>query len=100
MITPNLHIPEEKLTAFCQHYGIRELALFGSAVTEHFSKQSDLDFLVEFLPQQQVGLLTLVRMQRELSDLFHRPVDLVPRGGLKQRLKNTVLSQAEVLYAA
>lgn len=48
MIASNLYIPEEKLTAFCQHYGVRELALFGPAVTGHFSKQSDLDFLVEF----------------------------------------------------
>jgi predicted nucleotidyltransferase len=47
-----------------------------------------------------VGFLALSRMQRELSELLHRPVDLVPRNGLKPRIRQAVLSSAEVVYAA
>jgi predicted nucleotidyltransferase len=39
-------------------------------------------------------------MQRELADLFHRPVDLVPKDGLKPLIRDDVLSQARVLYAS
>jgi hypothetical protein len=39
-------------------------------------------------------------MQRELSDLFQRSVDLVPRSGLKPMIRESVLESARVLYAA
>jgi predicted nucleotidyltransferase len=35
-----------------------------------------------------------------LEELFQRPVDLVPRDGLKPRIREAVLSNAEVIYAA
>lgn len=39
------------------------------------------------------------RMQRELTALLQRPVDLVPRDGLKPLIRDAVLSDAEVVYA-
>ncbi len=47
-----------------------------------------------------VTLFTLIDLQTELSDLFGRRVDLVPKGGLKATLRSEVLSEARVLYAA
>lgn len=32
----------------CIKYNIKSLYLFGSATTENFSKESDLDFLVDY----------------------------------------------------
>ena len=100
MINPRLTIPSNALADFCKSYEVRELALFGSATTEDFTEGSDVDLLVEFQPQAQVGLLTLSRMQRELSGMLRRPVDLVPKKGLKLKIRDSVLSSAEVLYAA
>ncbi|MDK9704212.1 MAG: nucleotidyltransferase domain-containing protein [Sulfuritalea sp.] len=87
------------LRRICQTYRVRELALFGSALTERFNAASDIDLLVDFAPETRVGFLLLSRMQRELADLFHRPVDLVPKDGLKPLIRDSVLSQARVLYA-
>ena len=67
---------------------------------EDFGLTSDVDFLVEFEPDAQIGFLALGRMQRELEALVGRPVDLVPRGGLKPRIRDAVLSTTEVVYAA
>jgi hypothetical protein len=39
-------------------------------------------------------------MQRELSAVLHRPVDLVPKSGLKPLIREQVLASAEVLYAS
>ncbi len=47
----------------------------------------------------EVGFLALSRMQRELSVLFGRSVDLVPRAGLKPVIASSVLKEAEPLYA-
>jgi predicted nucleotidyltransferase len=93
-------VPEEKITEFCQRNHVRSLALFGSVLHEDFRPDSDVDVLIEFEPGTRVGFLALSRIQRELSVLLDRPVDLVPRDGLKSALREEVLSSAEVLYAA
>jgi predicted nucleotidyltransferase len=96
----DLDFPIEEIKMLCQRYRVRELALFGSALRDDFSAGSDVDLLVEFEPEAQVGFMTLAKMQRELSAILHRQVDLVPKGGLKPRIRQAVLSSAEVLYAA
>jgi predicted nucleotidyltransferase len=90
---------EDDLARICERHGIQELALFGSALTETFGEESDLDVLVTFQPQSRPGFLTLARVQRDLEELFRRKVDLVPKTGLKPAIREAVLATAETLYA-
>jgi predicted nucleotidyltransferase len=55
---------------------------------------------VLFEERARVTLFTLIELQAELSVLFGRPVDLVPKNGLKPALRLEVLAEAQVLYAA
>ena len=100
MINHDRDLPMESIKTLCRRYQVRELALFGSALGDSFRSDSDLDFLVEFKPEAQVGFMKLARMQREFSALCHRKVDLVPQGGLKPKIRQAVLSSAKVLYAS
>lgn len=84
----------------CRQYRVRELAVFGSVARGEATPRSDVDLLVEFLPGANIGFMAFSRMQRELSSLLGRSVDLVPKGGLKKRIRAAVLSQAKILYAA
>jgi len=93
-------VPQDKIADFCRRNQIRRLEVFGSVLREDFGPNSDVDVLVEFEPEAQVGFIALSRMRRELGELLQRPVDLVPRGGLKPRIREAVLSSAEVVYAA
>ena len=93
-------IDEDRLTRLCEHYQVRELSLFGSAVRGELTPDSDIDLLVVFEEAARVGLITFTRLQNELAGLFGRPVDLVPRDGLKTQLRGEVLAQARTLYAA
>lgn len=99
-VTPHLAIPSDALYSFCQRNQIRWLALFGSAIKEGFNPDSDIDLLVDFEPDAQISFLDLGRMQRELVDIWGRPVDLVTRRGLKPAIRQTVLASARTLYAA
>src|SRR5213593_3274233 len=99
MIPSRLDIPESEIKSLCQRYQVRELALFGSVLHDDFRADSDVDVLVEFEPEAQIGFLALARMQRELSALFHRQVDLVTKTGLKPVIRQTVLDSIQVLYA-
>ncbi|MGK7389518.1 MAG: nucleotidyltransferase family protein, partial [Candidatus Cyclobacteriaceae bacterium M2_1C_046] len=38
----------EQLKQLCKKYNVKELYLFGSATTDDFSADSDLDFIVKF----------------------------------------------------
>ena len=64
-----------------------------------FSSQSDVDVLVEFDSDARIGFMAFSRMQRELADLLGRPVDLVPKEGLKPVIRDQVLANTEEIYA-
>ena len=104
MVTRNAHIrisiPEKDLKEFCRRYQVSRLALFGSVLRQDFHKESDVDVLISFNPDSHIGFITLSRMQRELSELFKQPVDLVLMDGLKPVIRDSVLANIEEVYAA
>ena len=67
------------LEALCCRYSVLRLDLFGSAATGAYRKgESDLDFVVEFLPVMiETYSDTYFGLLRELEQLFEERVDLV-----------------------
>ena len=94
-----LEVQLAALTEFCRRNHIRRLALFGSVLREDFRGDSDVDVLVEFEPGHTPGL-AFFRMQRELSELLGRKVDLNTAADLSPYFREEVLAEAEVLYDA
>jgi predicted nucleotidyltransferase len=85
---------------FCRKHHIRKLSIFGSYLREDFGPESDIDFLVEFDPDHIPGLLGIVRMERELSEILGGwKVDLRTAQDLSRYFRNQVVSSAEVQYA-
>ncbi len=95
-----LNASVEDLAAVCRRNEVRELSVFGSAVRGQQRPDSDVDLLVEFEPSARIGFIALARLAHELEELLGRKVDLVPKDGLKPRIRDHVLSEAEVLFAA
>lgn len=56
--------------------------------------------LVEFEKGQSVGLIRLAGIERELSELLGRQVDLNTRGFLSPWFRDQVLKEAEDQYVA
>ena len=92
-----IEIPSDRIAEFCRRHGIRRLALFGSILRDDFRPESDIDVLVEFEPGTRVGL-RFFTIERELSDLLGRKVDLNTPGFLGKYYREEVLSEAEVQY--
>ncbi len=92
-----LEVPREKVAEFCRKNRIRKLAMFGSALREDFAGDSDIDVLVEFEPGTHVGL-DFFRMERELSEMLGRKVDLNTPGFISRDFRETVRREAEVIY--
>ena len=92
-------ISKEEIAGFCRRHNIRKLSLFGSVLTSGFTSGSDVDVLVVFEQGHVPGFIRLHGMQEELSGLLGgRAVDLVTEKFLNRRIRERVLTGAEVLY--
>jgi predicted nucleotidyltransferase len=99
MVHKNRELPMEAIAGLCRKYQVEELAVFGSVLRDDFRMDSDVDFLVTFQNHDYgpwMGKLT--SLEKELSDLLHRKVDLVPKEGLKWVIRDRVLASAEVVH--
>jgi predicted nucleotidyltransferase len=61
---------------------------------------SDIDLLVDFLPNADVGLIEHAGLMLDLERLIGRKVDLVSRRGLKPRIRSSLLQDARLVYAS
>lgn len=95
---PNISIPSEKITQFCQSHHIQKLSFFGSVLRADFSLESDIDILVDFDPKHIPGLIRLSAMEQELSNIFQRKVDLRTPEDLSEYFRQQVIDSAVVQY--
>ena len=94
------HVDETKLADLCGRYHVRELSLFGSAARGDMRPDSDIDLLVDFLPDADIDLVDYAGLMLDLANLLGRKVDLVSKNGLKPLIRASVLGEARLLYAA
>jgi len=94
-----IEFPKEKIEEFCTKHSIRKLSLFGSALRDDFTPESDLDILVEFDPSHIPGLIRLARMELELGEILGRKVDMRTAQDLSRYFRDEVLKSALVQYA-
>jgi len=74
-------------------YGVRSLALFGSAARNEAGSESDVDILVEF--DRRIGLFQFIRAKHRLEDLLSvEEVDLVLRDAVIPELKDDIYREA------
>jgi predicted nucleotidyltransferase len=100
IIAPGIVLPDAEIADICRRYEVRELSIFGSVLRGEIGPKSDIDLLVDFLPGAEISLFRHAAAQRELSELLGRKVDLVSKRALRPVLRDEVLSQAQLVYAA
>ena len=70
-------------------YNVLKVGIFGSFARGENTKGSDLDILVEF--KDSPSLLTLIKLENQLSEILGIKVDLVTTGALKnKRIKKSI----------
>lgn len=87
-----------ELKIFCKANKIKKLALFGSYLKNIYTEESDIDFLVELEADTEYGLLDVARMERELSEIIGKKVDLRTPEELSRYFRDSVVREAEVKY--
>jgi len=92
----NLDEIESTLVSILAKYGVRKIGLFGSFARGEQGADSDLDVLVDF--KERKSLLTLVRIERELSEQIGIKVDLLTQQAISPYLVDRIKSELKVIY--
>jgi predicted nucleotidyltransferase len=96
----NIPVNPDAIAEFCRRNHIRKLAFFGSVLRDDFGPESDVDVLVEFEPGRTPGY-GFIGIQEDLSAMFGgRRVDLLTYKALHWLIRERVLGEAKVIYAA
>ena len=96
-----LGVDAGQVAALCRSLGLKRLALFGSALTDAFGPDSDVDLLAEFKPGVVRTLLDRGRIQMEFEKLFGRKVDLAELRLIDHPIRRRAIqAQQRVIYAA
>lgn len=80
LLTDNL----DKVRQLCMTYKVNSLYVFGSINSTSFKDESDIDFLIDFIPEITIEEYTdfYFMLRRELEELFKRRIDLVTKRSL------------------
>jgi uncharacterized protein len=87
---------ETALVSILAKYGVRKIGLLGSYARGEERTGSDLDVLVEF--EKRKSLLTLVRIERELSEHIGVKVDLLTEQAISPYLVERIKADLKVIY--
>ncbi len=90
----------EQITAFCERWNIRWLALFGSVLRDDFDpSSSDIDALYEPYVPNQKTVPNSFAVQDALAQVFGgRDADFISVHTLKWRIRSRVFAQAVTLF--
>ena len=95
----------DAIAGLCREYGVQELAVFGSALRDDFSAESDIDFLVVFRDTDYGPFLEkLTDFENALAALLGHPVDLTTRQSVEDSdnyIRRThIMSSLRPVYVA
>lgn len=67
-----------ELDELCRSFPVKRLGIFGSALTERFNRESDIDILVLFNSREDIDYFSIYfELKERLEKLFDREVDLI-----------------------
>lgn len=87
-----LKLKREEILQLAAKHGAYKVRIFGSVARGEADANSDVDFLVEMEPDR--SLFDLGGLLMDLQELLGCKVDVVTEKGLRQRIRQRVLSEA------
>jgi uncharacterized protein len=81
-----------------REHGLSSLALFGSVVRGTARADSDIDVLIDVVPEARFSLVDLVSVKDFLEERLGRKVDVVTKEGLDPVIRDRVFREAEAVF--
>ena len=104
MTKERLEVSRDELAAYCERWRIAEISLIGS-IPPSVDAEEPVEFLVRFQPDVMRRYADAVAMERELSEMVGRDVELVDYRsvvdwGDNYVRRRAILESARTVYAA
>ena len=97
-----IEVKHKEIQETCKEHKVSTLYAFGSVLTNSFSEESDIDFLVTFEQGYESGAFAqYFDFKENLEAILERPIDLVCYQAIRNTVfKNEVDNTKRLLYAA
>ena len=84
----------------CNRHKVRQLFVFGSVITNRFKKNSDIDFIVDFLDIELYDYAdNYFDFKDSLQQLFNREVDLLEEKAISNPyLRKSIDASKQLIY--
>jgi predicted nucleotidyltransferase len=97
-----LEIFKEEIQALCQKNKVKYLYVFGSVLTDRFTKKSDIDLVVDIDSSDPLDYAdNYFNLKFALEDLLNRQIDLLENKAIKNPfLRESIDNSKILLYAS
>ena len=75
--------------------GINKVGVFGSYISGNIKENSDVDILIDILPDSSLTLFSLIDLELYLSEKLNTKIDLVIKSDLKPNISKKILSEVQ-----
>jgi len=89
-----------QIAALCENHKVKSLYAFGSVLTTGFNEESDIDFIVDFLPQDVFEYAdNYYQLKFALEEILNREIDLLEEKAIKNPyFKQVVNENKQLVY--
>lgn len=92
-------LPHDRIRQYCATQPIKRLSVFGSAARNELTPDSDIDLLVEYMPDARISYFDMGRHVTDLIEIVGRHVDLCTPNSISRYFRQDVLDSAMPIYA-
>ncbi|VBB46427.1 nucleotidyltransferase family protein [Desulfatiglans anilini] len=89
---------QDKIINICLKNDVSMIGVFGSTARDEAKESSDIDLLIKL--SKPKSLLSLVILERNLSEAIGKRVDLLTENAISPYLKERIVKELKVIYEA
>ena len=88
----------ERIKQLCEQYKVKNFSVFGSVLTDNFSSESDIDFVVDFEENDPLEYTDLYfQLKDKLEHLLKRQINLIEERGIKNSFFRKEIDESKVV---
>jgi predicted nucleotidyltransferase len=88
----------KQIKQICKELKVKSFSVFGSVLTDHFSSESDIDFVVDFDESDPIKYSDLYfQLKERLEVVLKRQIDLIEERGIKNSFFRKEIDESKVV---
>lgn len=88
----------ERIKQLCIEYKVKNFSVIGSVLTDNFSANSDIDFVVDFDENDPIKYTDLYfQLKDKLENILKREIDLIEERGIKNSFFKKEIDESKVV---